>query len=71
MLAPEHLFPTNNYLFKLNNKNSRKSKICSKSTINILELSGVFMVNFEHISNFLSVFIIEFEQVNVRVSKVH
>ena len=62
--------PTSIYLFKVNNKNTRKlSKICSKLTIKIPEerlwrRSGVFIVNFEHISQLL-LSIAEFEQVNV------
>ena len=49
--------PTNIYLFKVNNRNTRKkSEICS----------GVFIVNFEtYLTSFSSVSIVEFEQVNV------
>ena len=46
-----------NYLFKVNNRNTRtKCEICSKLTTKIQERgqwhrSGIFMVNFEHISH--------------------
>ena len=49
-------FYLNVYLFKFNNRDSRKRcEICSKLTIKTPERlqwrrSGVFMVNFEHIS---------------------
>ena len=58
--------------FKVNNRNTRKRyEICSKLTITIPERhhchhSGVFIVNFEHISHlFLVLFIVVFEQVTV------
>ena len=38
--------------------------MCSKLTIKMF-FSGVFIVNFEHISNHLLVFIVDFEQVTV------
>ena len=63
--------PANIYLFKVNNGNSRKTcEICSKLTIKTQERghlrSGIFIVNFEHISHlFLGVSIVDFEQVNV------
>ena len=51
----EKLHPlTNNYLFKVNNKNTEKScEICSKLTIKTLErrqwrCSNVFIVKLEH-----------------------
>ena len=45
----------NTDLFIVNSRNTRKRcKICPKSTINTVENgSGVFIVNFEHISHFL------------------
>ena len=58
----------NIYLFKVNNRNTRKRfELCSKLAIKIPERrqwrhSGVFVVNFEHISHRVS--IIGFEQVN-------
>ena len=62
----------NIYLFKINNINTRKrGEICSKLTLRTPERrlsrrSGVFIVNFEYISHpFPSVFIVDFEQVNV------
>ena len=68
-----HMTPSlaNIYLFKANNRNTRKSwKICSKLTIKTPELrqwrhSGVFIVNFKHFTPFSSVSIVDFEQVNV------
>ena len=56
--------PANIYLFKANNRNTRKGcEICSKLTIKTREwrhwrLSGVFLVNFEHISNLFLVFLL-------------
>ena len=50
------IHPASIYLFKVNNKNTRKKyEICSKLTIKTPERqrrSGVFIVNFEHISQF-------------------
>ena len=49
-------FPANIYLFKVNNRTTKKwGEICSKLTIKTPErrpwrCSGVFIVNFEHIS---------------------
>ena len=51
--------PAGNYMFKVNNKNTRtRFEICSKLTKKTPELvfcSGVFMVNFEHISHLILV----------------
>ena len=53
----------NSYLFKVNKrKTGRICKICSKLTITIPEWrnwhrSGVFIINFEHISHFFQVFL--------------
>ena len=61
-------FPTNNCLFKFNNRNSRKSyEICSELTIKTPERGHwrnfrVFIVNLEHISCLFLVFIVDFEQ---------
>ena len=55
-------YRANIYMLKFNNRNIRKSgEICSKLTILTSELrqlrrSGVFIVNFEHISNLFLVF---------------
>ena len=52
------------YLFKANNRNTKtKCEICSKLTINTPERrqwrrSGVFIVNFEHISDLALVFLL-------------
>ena len=61
-----------NFMFKINNRNTRKrSEICSKLTIKILERhqwqhSRVFIVNFEHISYLVLLFYIaNFEQANL------
>ena len=59
-----HGFPLNIYLFKVNNRNTRKRwKICSKLTIKTPERchwrhSGIFIVNFEHISHLYLVFLL-------------
>ena len=61
-----------NFMFKIDNRNTRKrSEICSKLTIKILERhqwrhSRVFIVNFEHISYLVLLFYIaNFEQANL------
>ena len=59
--------PANIYWFNVNNWNTRKRcETCSKSTIKSHYCrSGIFIVNFEHISHlFSSAFIVYFEQVN-------
>ena len=59
-------YPANINLFKANNRNTRtKCEICSKLTIKTPEWrqslrSSVFIVNFEHISHFLLVFLLLF-----------
>ena len=56
--------PCGNDMFKVNNRNSRTMcEICSNLTIKTLErrqlrLSGVFIVNFEHISHLVLVFLL-------------
>ena len=56
---------------KVNNRNTRtRCEICSKLTIKIPERrqwrrSGIFVVNFEHISPYSSVPIVNFEHVIV------
>ena len=58
------IYPAINYMFKVNNRNTRiRCKICSKLTINTPERcywprSGVFIVNFEHISHPSLVFLL-------------
>ena len=52
------IYPAGNYIFKVNNLNT-----CSKLTINTPERrhyrrSGVFIVNFEHISHFVLLFLL-------------
>ena len=62
-------FPAGNYMFKVNNRNTRTSReLCSKLTIMTPERchwrrSGVFIASFEDIS---SVSIVHFEQLNAR-----
>ena len=65
-------YPAGNYMFIVNNRNTRtRCEICSKLTIKTPERrywrhSGVFIVNFKHISDLLQVFLfVNFEQVNV------
>ena len=56
--------PAGIFLFKVNNRNTRtRCEICSKLTINTPERrqwrrSGVFIVNFEHISHLVLVFLL-------------
>ena len=56
-------FPAGNYMFKVKNRNIRtRCEICSKLAIKIPERrhwrrSDVFNVNFEHISQLVSVFL--------------
>ena len=56
--------PAGNHMFKVNNRNTRKRcEICSKLTIKTPEQrqwrrSGVFIVNFEHISHLALVFLL-------------
>ena len=62
-LKREH-YPVNIYLFQVNNRDSRKRcGICLKLTIKTPEQchwrrSGVFIVNFKHISHFFLVFLL-------------
>ena len=57
-------YPAGIYLLKANNRNTRtRCEICSKLTINTPERrhwrrSGVFIVNFEHISHLVLVFLL-------------
>ena len=57
-------FPANIFSFEVNNRSPiKRCEICSKLTIKTLELrhwrrSGVFIVNFEHISHFVLVFLL-------------
>ena len=56
--------PAGNYMFKVNNRNTRaRCEICSKLTIKTperphLHCSDVFIVNFEHISHLVLVFLL-------------
>ena len=58
------IYPAGIYLLKINNKNSRtRCEICLKLTIKTPKRrqcrhSGVFMVNFEHISHLALVFLL-------------
>ena len=54
-------------LFKVNSRNIRKRcGVCSKLTIKTAgRRSGVFIVNYEHITSFSSVAFVRYEQVNV------
>ena len=55
-------FPAGIYLLKVNKRNTiTRCKICSKLTMKTTEghqVSGVFIVNFEHISHFVLVFLL-------------
>ena len=51
--------PVGNHMFKVNNKNTRtRCQICSKLTIKTPERRRVFIVNLEHISHFVLVFLL-------------
>ena len=58
------LIPANIYLFKVNDKTTRKAcEICSKLIIKTPKRrywrrSGVFIINFEHISHLFLVFLL-------------
>ena len=72
-----HWIPPGNYMFKVNNKNTKtRCEICSKLTIKIPERrhwrrSGIFIVNFEHISPRSCVSVVIFEQVNANCAQVY
>ena len=57
-------YPAGIYLLEVNNRNTRtRCEICSKLTIKIPEQrqcrrSGIFIVNFEHISHLILVFLL-------------
>ena len=57
-------YPTGIYLLNVNARNTRRRcEMCSKLTIRIPELrhwrrSGIFIVNFEHISHLVLVFLV-------------
>ena len=57
-------YPVGNCTFKVNNRSSRtRCEICSKLTIKIPERrhwrrSGIFIINFEHISHLILVFLV-------------
>ena len=57
-------FPAGNYMFKVNNRNSKTGcEICSRLTIKTPERhhcgrSGFFIVNFDHISHLFVVFLL-------------
>ena len=67
--------PANIYLFKVNNRNTRKRcEISLKIAINTSESrqrrrSGVLILNFEHLSSIFLVFLVDFEQGNVSCVK--
>ena len=53
--------PAGNYMFKVNNRNTRRRcKICSK-----FSRSGAFIINFKHFSH--NIFTVNFEQVNAGI----
>ena len=53
-------YPAGNYMFKVNNKNTRtRCEICSKLTTKIPERrQGIFTANFEHVSELALVFLL-------------
>ena len=51
--------PAGNYMFKVNNRNTRtRCKLCSKLIMKIRRRSGVFIVNFKHISHLVVVLLL-------------
>ena len=64
VICKQKTFPAGIYLLKVNNRNTRiRCEICSKLTIKTPERrhwrsSGVFIVNFEHISHLVLVFLL-------------
>ena len=58
------VYPAGNCMFKVNNRHTRtRSEICSKLTIKTPQRrqwrrSGVFIVNYEHISHLVLVFLL-------------
>ena len=62
--SPERFYLSGNYMFKVNNRNIRaRCEICSKLTIKTAERrqwrrSGVSILNFEHISHLVLVFLL-------------
>ena len=70
------MFPAGFYLFKVNNRNTRtRCEICSKLTIKIPErrrrCSGIFIINFEHISHLVLVFLLLTWKCNCRLGSLH
>ena len=58
VLKPECSDPVGIYLLKVNKRSSRtRYEICSKLTIKTPD-TGVFIVNFEHISDLVLVFLL-------------
>ena len=58
-MAIQDIKQAGNYMFKVNKENTRtKSQICSKLTTKTPGRSGIFIVNFEHISNLVLVFLV-------------
>ena len=57
-------YPASNYMFKVSNRNTRiRCEICSKLIRKIPERrqwrrSGIFFINFEHISHLVLVFLL-------------
>ena len=64
LISDRIYIPADNYMFKVYNRNTRtRCEICSKLTIKTPERrqwcrSGVVIVNFEHISNLVLVFLL-------------
>ena len=58
-MAIQDIKPAGNYMFKVNKENARtKSQICSRLTTKTPGRSGIFIVNFEHVSNLVLVFLL-------------
>ena len=69
----DELVPADNYMFKFNNRNRTKCQICLKLTIKEPKRrqwhrSGAFVVNFEHITHLVLMFLLLTEQLKAGVT---
>ena len=69
----DELVPADNYMFKFNNRNKTKCQICLKLTIKKPKRrqwrrSGAFVVNFEHITHLVLMFLLLTEQLKAGVT---
>ena len=69
----DELVPADNYMFKFNNRNKTKCQICLKLTIKKPKRrqwrrSGAFVVNFEHITHLVLMFLLLTEKLKACVT---